>query len=402
MRRDGHDVATNVSRSILRRFTGPEAEEVFLLCQPDPVSPDEIVEQTESTYNKLDRLLCAEGGELEHVVQETVFFRNIREDLARFRRARFRVLGTRADSFRPVSTLIQQPPVNEGARLEISAVAVIPKGRPSARAWEVFRASPCACNGCTRVSAQTLALGTQRYVRTGNIYGSSGSPFAEAYSMFCSAEDVLRQEGLTFRNVVRTWIYLRDIDQHYADLNRARRAFFKDREITLHPASTGIHGTPFPRGHNFSMSIYAIAGAEHLQIDVMTTPTLDEAWRYGSDFSRGLKVVEANKIALYVSGTASIDEEGHTAHVGHFDAQVDRMLINISTLLAAQNASSRNLLSATTYLKRRADAPRLRRILRQRGLDNFPNALVQANVCRPNLLCEMEAVAALPRPANGR
>ena len=40
----------------------------------------------------------------------------------------------------------------------------------------------------------------------------------------------------------------------------------------------------------------------------MTTPTLNEAPLYGSDFARGMKVVETNKVALHVSGTASIDE----------------------------------------------------------------------------------------------
>ena len=56
--------------------------------------------------------------------------------------------------------------------------------------------------------------------------------------MFDVAEDLLQQAGMEFRDVVRTWIHLRDIDRDYADLNRARRAFFAARGID---AVTGQH-----------------------------------------------------------------------------------------------------------------------------------------------------------------
>jgi enamine deaminase RidA (YjgF/YER057c/UK114 family) len=78
------------------------------------------------------------------------------------------------------------------------------------------------------------------------------------------------------------------------------------------------------------------------------------------------------------------------------------MLLNVETLLSEQQASFRDVLSAVTYLKTPDDAPILRRILRDRGLDDLPNALVHAAVCRPDLLCEMEAVAALPLPGPRR
>ena len=66
--------------------------------------------------------------------------------------------------------------------------------------------------------------------------------------MFGLAEDLLRQAGMEFRDVVRTWIHLRDIDRDYADLNRARREFFAARGIDPVPASTGIGGGPVSGG----------------------------------------------------------------------------------------------------------------------------------------------------------
>jgi enamine deaminase RidA (YjgF/YER057c/UK114 family) len=128
----------------------------------------------------------------------------------------------------------------------------------------------------------------------------------------------------------------------------------------------------------------------------MTSPTLNEAGEYGADFVRGMKVVEANKVALHVSGTASIDEHGKTVYVGDVAAQADRMLVNIGALLQRQGASFGHVVSAITYLKHPGDAPRLREKLRAAGFEGFPHALVAAPICRPELLCETEALAVLP------
>lgn len=93
------------------------------------------------------------------------------------------------------------------------------------------------------------------------------------------------------------------------------------------------------------------------------------------------------------AGTASIDETGSTAHVGDFEAQVDRMLVNIASLFRGQGASFADVVSAATYLKRPADAVRMRQKLREAGYEGFSNA----PVCRPEPLCETEALAVLPR-----
>jgi enamine deaminase RidA (YjgF/YER057c/UK114 family) len=129
----------------------------------------------------------------------------------------------------------------------------------------------------------------------------------------------------------------------------------------------------------------------------MSAPTLNEARSYGSDFARGIRIDEANKVALHVSGTASIDEAGRTAHPDDFEAQVDRMLVNVASLLEGQGATFGDAVSAITYLKRPADAERLRTKLRDAGFVGFPNVLVEAPICRPELLCETEVLAALPR-----
>ncbi|MCP5045413.1 MAG: hypothetical protein GY944_30665, partial [bacterium] len=191
---------------------------------------------------------------------------------------------------------------------------------------------------------------------------------------------------------------LRDMDRDYAEFNRARREFFASRGIELMPASTAVGGEPSADAHDVSMRLHAIKSPEPLKVEIMSTPTLNEAWTYGSDFSRGLKVEDTNKIALHVSGTASIDEAGITVHVGDVEAQAKRMLVNIASLLEAQGASFQNLVSAVTYVKHAADAPLLRAIFHEQGFEGFPCTVVEAPICRPDLLCETEAIAILPLP----
>jgi enamine deaminase RidA (YjgF/YER057c/UK114 family) len=215
--------------------------------------------------------------------------------------------------------------------------------------------------------------------------------------MFGLAETLLQQAGMEFRDVVRTWIHLREIDRDYGELNRARREFFRARGIDPAPASTGIGGGPVPEGHDLCLGVYAVKAGQPPVRTVMTSPTLNEAAQYGADFVRGLKVVERNKIALHVSGTASIDEHGNTVHIGDFEAQANRMLVNIAALLEGQGANFGDVVSAITYLKHPADAARLREKLDAARFKGFPHALVAAHICRANLLCETEALAVVLR-----
>jgi enamine deaminase RidA (YjgF/YER057c/UK114 family) len=310
---------------------------------------------------------------------------------------RGRVLADNGESaYASLPAFIQQAPVAKDARFGLLAAVVVPRER---RAWSVrdVRATPsCACEGCARSAARIVHLVDEVSLHTTNVYGSGADAIEQTWNMFGAAERLLHQCGMGFHDVVRTWIHLRDIDRDYNALNQARREFFRDRGIERRPASTGIQAIPFPDAHDFSMSLHAVKSARPLDVTPMSTPTLNEAWTYGADFSRGMRLTDANKVALYISGTASIDEAGRTVHVGNFEAQAERMVHNIASLLAQQGATFEHLVSGVTYLKNANDAAVLRSMFHQRGLDGFPCALVEARLCRPELLCETEAVAMLP------
>ena len=385
----------------IRRFTGPEASELAILCRPDARSPD-TVHQAEAAYRALAALLAAHQASFRDLTCETLFLRDVRRELPLVLGARTRVLADLGQSAgAPPPAFIQQAPVDEGASFDLSAWAVVPHHRAAWSVRDVRAAPTCACDGCARSGARLICLGDQTSLYTTNVYGAGGDAFEQAWDMFCAAERLLYQCGMGFRDVVRTWIHLRDIDRDYDALNKARREFFRHCGIERRPASSGVQGIPFPDVHDFSMSLHAVKSPRPLDVTVMSTPSLNEAWSYGVDFSRGLRLAEANKVTLYVSGTASIDEAGRSVHVGNFEAQVERMLDNIASLLAQQGATFENLVSGVTYLRNPSDAPVLRAMCHDRGFDGFPCALVEAPLCRPELLCEAEAVAILPLATAG-
>jgi enamine deaminase RidA (YjgF/YER057c/UK114 family) len=386
----------------VRRFHGPAADEFFVLSRPGHGVADPA-RQAEMVYEAMLDALASEGVGPEAIVTETAFFRRIREHFDVVRSARSRVLGgARLRTYRPATTFIGQPPLWEHAHLELAAVAVVPvPGAPSS-AYDVLQPTACPCAACSPgVRARVVHLGDQTSLYAGNIYGSGRGGFEEAYDMFRVAEGLLAGAAMRFGDVIRTWIHVRDIDRDYGALNKARREFFRQRGITRRPASTGVQGTPFPDAHDFSMSLYAVKGPRPVDVTPMSTPSLNEAWSYGADFSRGLRIGGMHKVSLYVSGTASVDEAGRTAHVGDFEAQAQRMLHNVASLLARQGATFDDLVSGVTYLKNRRDARLLRSMFRTYGFGGFPCALVEAPLCRAELLCETEVVAMLPRAAEG-
>jgi enamine deaminase RidA (YjgF/YER057c/UK114 family) len=381
---------------VLRRVKGPEARELFFSCQP-PAATVDAGRQAEAIYSAIRDILEAEGGSLGSVVSETVFLSNLRTNVEPVRAARQRVLtASEGPTISPAILEIEQPPLNERACLELSVQAIFPNESPP-RFEPIVVKPACGCAECARAHGLRIHVGEEDRFYAGGLCGPGASAYEQTLGMFALAEDMLQQAGMEFSDVVRAWIHLREMDRDYPDLNRARREFFEARGIHPVPASTGIGGGQVCAKHDLCLGVYAVKAGHPPVRTVMTSPTLNEAGEYGADFVRGMKMVETNKIALHVSGTASIDEEGNTAHVGDFEAQADRMLVNVAALLEGQGAGFNDVVSAITYLKHPENADRLREKFAESGFEGFPNVLVEARVCRPDLLCETEVLAVLPK-----
>src|SRR5271157_5195920 len=129
--------------------------------------------------------------------------------------------------------------------------------------------------------------------------------------------------------------------------------------------------------------------------------TLNEAYDYPkpSSFSRALRLDIKGIAILLISGTASVDESGRTVHAGDFRAQAWRTYQNITHLLEAEGATWKDVIRTTCYLRDiERDYEAFNEIrtqfFKEQGLDPLPASTgIQAILCRPDLLVEMEAMA---------
>jgi enamine deaminase RidA (YjgF/YER057c/UK114 family) len=131
---------------------------------------------------------------------------------------------------------------------------------------------------------------------------------------------------------------------------------------------------------------------------------LCEAYDYPEkvSFSRGMRVDLDNCTMLFISGTASVNENGDSIHQGDLKAQTLRTFQNIKALLESEGADLHDLVRTTCYLAdfRHYDEFNEARntVFENEGLDPLPaSTCIEARICRPELLVEIEAIAIIPK-----
>jgi enamine deaminase RidA (YjgF/YER057c/UK114 family) len=137
---------------------------------------------------------------------------------------------------------------------------------------------------------------------------------------------------------------------------------------------------------------------------------LNEAYAYAkpSSFSRGMRIDLNGLTILLISGTASIDEYGKSVHIGDFRAQMRRTLDNITGLLESEGCTWRDIVRTSCYLRdidRDYEAFNEERtaFFKAQGLNPLPASTgIEAKLCRPELLVEIEAIAMFRTEKSGK
>ena len=152
---------------------------------------------------------------------------------------------------------------------------------------------------------------------------------------------------------------------------------------------------------SFAEVLETIAHAPIAKRAMTNLGVLNEAFAYAkpSSFARGMRIDLNGLTILLISGTASIDENGKSVHIGDFRAQLRRTYDNISGLLESEGCTWHDIVRTTCYLRdidRDYDAFNEERtnFYKEQGLDPLPASTgIQAHLCRPELLIEIEAIA---------
>jgi enamine deaminase RidA (YjgF/YER057c/UK114 family) len=119
---------------------------------------------------------------------------------------------------------------------------------------------------------------------------------------------------------------------------------------------------------------------------------LNPTHEYGVTFERGTAVDYDDRRHVIISGTASIDNKGQIVHPGDIRNQTLRMWENVEVLLAEAEATYDDVMHMIVYLRDIADYSVVSRMFNER-FPECPKVFVQAPVCRPGWLIEMECIA---------
>lgn len=251
--------------------------------------------------------------------------------------------------------------------------------------------------------------------------------YQETHICFEKMTQHLEFAEATFNDVTRIWLYQAQITElengdtdpekeRYRELNRSRTDYFDELEKTgkmskshegraFYPPSTGI-GTV---EGNLTASCLALqTERDDVRLIPLENPNQTAAFDYAKSFSakspkfsRAMAMITDDYTTTWVSGTASI-LDAESVHLEDIEKQTEQTIDNIEALVCAENLTrhgadgSGSLLTdfakVRVYIKRLADYEKCRAVC-ERRFGDVPKVYVIADVCRSELLVEIEGVA---------
>jgi enamine deaminase RidA (YjgF/YER057c/UK114 family) len=224
---------------------------------------------------------------------------------------------------------------------------------------------------------------------------TSASRPRQVRQTFEKMEAALDRAGMDFTDVVRTWLYIDKILSWYGEFNRVRTDFFAERAIFngVVPASTGIGAANCAGLALVGEAVAIKPKKQNVSVTTVASPLQCPAPQYNSSFSRAVEVALSDHRRLYISGTASIEPGGKTAHVGRCAKQIDLTMRVVRAILKSRQMDWKDVSRAIAYFKNMEDAPLLDLYCKKNNLPALPIAIAHGDICRDDLLFEIEADA---------
>jgi len=361
-----------------RSIESSAATEIYISAVPTENVPPQ--EQAKEIFSRIRDTLRSKKA---RIVQERVFLtQNVMEIVASVRSKEY---GDINDGVAPGFLAGVEGIFGPIAGVQVHAIS-------SDSSPEVINLEGTACGRILRVPGRT-------YLTLSQLSATHlAQPTKQARAMLEKAESALKQFGADFLSVPRTWMWLGDILSWYGDFNRVRNDFFTERGTIgkpsrqSMPASTGIGLAP-DDGAKCAMDLIAVLEpADSIQY----LPAVGKqhcALEYGSAFSRAARAITPAGETVFVSGTASIDANGETTNIGDAQGQINTTIENVQAVLRDMHAADEDVVQAVAYCK----TTEVENIFN--GLKStlpWPWVTVICDICRPDLLFEIEATA-MPR-----
>ncbi len=281
--------------------------------------------------------------------------------------------------------------------------------------WPLTLLHGDACSGTTITGTQFIALsGAELHPvmdggrKVGNWYETDDARYcllgdlraddlslgreAQARAVFEKMETLLQQAGMAFTDIARTWLYLNNLLEWYDEFNVVRTDFFKEKGTfdKMVPASTGI-GAGTAAGEEMVAALLAVKPKhDGVKIFPVASPLQCPALDYKSSFARAVEIDQPGSRLLTISGTASIEPGGATVHLNDTEKQIELTMAVVHEILKSRGMDWENTARAIAYFKDVTEAHLLHDYCVKNGLPELPAAISHADVCRHDLLFEIE------------
>ena len=306
----------------------------------------------------------------------------------------------------------ERPPSVDGARVPVTASMTRPLGTtdPLCEVWrladgrDVETFSRSQQQGRVRHSHGDGLLFGSVTIEEEGAAGEGSSALRQA-TMAAYRDIFAVLEDTQHRHLIRVWNYLPDInreadgEERYRHFNAARQRAFQNAGRSTVGSVPAACALGSPAGS--PISIYFLASRR--PPTMIENPRQTSAYfyppKFGSHsptFSRACLLNGSAGTNLFVSGTASI-VGCETLHCGDVSAQTKETLTNIDALLDQANrvmgsaTYSLEDLKFKVYVRRASDFAAIESVL-SAALDSSATIVyLQADVCREDLLVEIEA-----------
>jgi len=221
------------------------------------------------------------------------------------------------------------------------------------------------------------------------------SNITQSKQSFKMLDSTLNKVGMNIGNVARTWFYLNDLLNWYDDFNDVRNDYFNNKGIFegMIPASTGV-GAGNLKSCSLIFAGYSLKEKQNsIKTEAVESPFQCPAVDYKSSFSRAVEITNPNYRHLIVSGTASITSEGETANVGSISKQIELTMKVVKGILHSRNMSWENVTRGIVYFKNIYDMISFENYCSDNNIPELPFSIINADICRNDLLFEIEVDA---------
>lgn len=284
-----------------------------------------------------------------------------------------------------------------------------------APAWPVLWVEGASCNGTALAGVQAFALQggpvepilvDGRVAATRYTLGNTAccwvggalpddvhaAPGVQTMQAFSTLEKALNAAGFAFGDLVRTWCYNHDLLAWYDEFNRARSALYRTIAFRTgaSPASTGISATN-PADAALVLGGLALRPTGPGDgVHTIGSPLQCPAPAYGSAFSRAVELRLGSTQRVLVSGTASIEPGGATVWEGNIRRQIELTMRVVAAILESRHLNWSDVTRAIAYFKSPDFVPVFEDWCRTHGWNNPPCLRLHCDICRDDLLFEIE------------